>query len=89
VAHLSDSEYLHGPVTYLIQGKSRPVLVPGHNDGSVLIYNSDTLTLTQRFSLHSSAVTYLCFDKEVSSLFNYRNTFYLVEVKIQQLLVMI
>ena len=65
VAHLSDTEYLHGPVTVLAQGKSRSVLAAGHNDGSVLIYSPESFELKQRFSLHSSSVTYLCFDKEV------------------------
>lgn len=65
VGHLSDREYLHGAVTCLVRGKTRDILAAGHGDGSVLVYGTESLVLAQRFSLHSSAVTCLCFDKEV------------------------
>eukprot|EP01022_Parablepharisma_sp_SALTPOND_P019786 TRINITY_DN3426_c2_g1_i1.p1 TRINITY_DN3426_c2_g1~~TRINITY_DN3426_c2_g1_i1.p1 ORF type:complete len:964 (-),score=102.02 TRINITY_DN3426_c2_g1_i1:3822-6713(-) len=64
---MSGPEDFHQAVTFLARGKSRPVLAAGYADGSVLIYDPESLKMTQKFSFHSSAVTCLCFDKDVYS----------------------
>ena len=65
IGRMNGPEDLHQSVTCLALGKSRPLLAVGYADGSVLIYNPESYKMTQKYSFHTSAVTALCFDKDV------------------------
>ena len=78
-------EDFHEQVTAILCGKLKGVLAAGYHDGTVIMFDTSTFQILQKFSLHSSAITALTFDADVFS-FNQsvRSTYCLLEAKTLQ-----